>query len=196
MDSGTGASCIYPLLGCAEHKNWKFLATDIYEPSIKCAKENIARNKLADRIIVQQTTQEHVVPLDYLQAKDTTTVFHFLMCNPPFYSSKKDFHQSRQEKAQDPFMVCTGADHEMITPGGELDFVTRMFQESLIVKHRVHWFSCLLGKKADLKEIQSRLEKEEAVSQIRTYATLDSGRTRRWIIAWSFSDFNKGPVHT
>ena len=26
-DSGVGASCIYPLLGCARHENWEFIGT-------------------------------------------------------------------------------------------------------------------------------------------------------------------------
>ena len=49
MDSGTGASCIYPLLG-ARMYSWKFLATDIDPESISFANENIKKNNFEDDI--------------------------------------------------------------------------------------------------------------------------------------------------
>nr|CAG8604282.1 2690_t:CDS:10 [Entrophospora candida] len=51
-NSGTGASCIYPLLGCTLNKNWKFIATDIDERAIKYAEDNVKRNNLLDRITI------------------------------------------------------------------------------------------------------------------------------------------------
>ncbi len=46
---GTGASCIYPLLG-TRLNGWSFLATDIDKESVAVAKENVARNGLAHKI--------------------------------------------------------------------------------------------------------------------------------------------------
>ena len=40
LDVGTGASCIYPLLGSAMY-GWRFLGSDIDEQSLKWAKENV-----------------------------------------------------------------------------------------------------------------------------------------------------------
>lgn len=34
LDIGTGASCIYPLLGCAQRPLWKFTATGLASRSI------------------------------------------------------------------------------------------------------------------------------------------------------------------
>lgn len=54
------------------------------------------------------------------------------MCNPPFYSSKEEIEKSKTEKELSPSAVCTGAETEMITPGGESAFVQQMVTESLI----------------------------------------------------------------
>lgn len=53
------------------------------------------------------------------------------MCNPPFYSDREEVLASAEAKEQGPSAVCTGADTEMITPGGEVAFVGKMVRESL-----------------------------------------------------------------
>ena len=57
--------------------------------------------------------------------------FGFSMCNPPFYASRQEVLESAEAKEIGPRAVCTGADNEMITPGGEVAFVRRMIHESL-----------------------------------------------------------------
>lgn len=46
---GTGASCIYPLLG-AKLNGWRFLATEVDEASVRYAKGNVQRNGFSDNI--------------------------------------------------------------------------------------------------------------------------------------------------
>ena len=46
---GTGASCVYPLLG-AKLNGWRFLATEIDEEATQFACENVSRNGLCDKI--------------------------------------------------------------------------------------------------------------------------------------------------
>ena len=46
---GTGASCIYPLLG-AKINGWKFCASEIDEMSYRFACENVKRNHLEEDI--------------------------------------------------------------------------------------------------------------------------------------------------
>lgn len=46
---GSGASCIYPLLG-AKLNNWHFLATEVDDSSASYAKENVKRNGLESNI--------------------------------------------------------------------------------------------------------------------------------------------------
>ena len=46
---GSGASCIYPLLG-AKLNNWHFLATEVDGSSASHAKENVKHNNLESNI--------------------------------------------------------------------------------------------------------------------------------------------------
>jgi len=46
---GTGASCIYPLLG-AKLNSWQFIATDADATNVDYATANVLRNNLADNI--------------------------------------------------------------------------------------------------------------------------------------------------
>jgi 23S rRNA A1618 N6-methylase RlmF len=46
IDVGTGASCIYPLLGTAMHPDWSFVATEVDDRSRASATANVVRNKL------------------------------------------------------------------------------------------------------------------------------------------------------
>ena len=46
---GTGASCIYPLLG-AKLNGWRFLATEIDQESVTYALGNVQRNAMGDKI--------------------------------------------------------------------------------------------------------------------------------------------------
>jgi len=58
------------------------------------------------------------------------------MCNPPFYSSREEIAKSSSEKEFSPSAVCTGADTEMITSGGESAFVQQIVAESLIYRSK------------------------------------------------------------
>lgn len=46
IDIGTGASCIYPLLGVSVMGNWSFIATDTDAVSAEWAKRNVRSNGL------------------------------------------------------------------------------------------------------------------------------------------------------
>ena len=46
---GTGASCVYPLLG-ARLNGWKFTATDADATNVDYALSNVERNQLCDKI--------------------------------------------------------------------------------------------------------------------------------------------------
>jgi 23S rRNA A1618 N6-methylase RlmF len=58
------------------------------------------------------------------------------MCNPPFYGNLEEVQHSAEAKEYGPNAVCTGADNEMITQGGEVAFVGRMVKESQTWKTR------------------------------------------------------------
>ncbi|KAJ7778097.1 S-adenosyl-L-methionine dependent methyltransferase [Mycena metata] len=185
LDIGTGASAIYPLLSCKLNPYWSFVATDVDELSLTTARSNIERNGLAGRIRVFQTTPEARIfaPLH----KDPSAKADFTMCNPPFYSSPEDVAASAGAKEFEPIAVCTGADVEMITPGGESSFVCRMVDESVELGERCRWYTSMLGKMSSLKQVIGVIRDHG----IENYGITEfvQGSTRRWAVVWSFSDF-------
>lgn len=83
--------------------------------------------------------------------------------------------------------ACTGAEVEMVTPGGEVEFVSRMIDESLHLRQRVLWYTSMLGK---LSSVYILIEKLIQCGN-RNYAATEfvqGSRTRRWAIAWSWTD--------
>lgn len=115
-----------------------------------------------------------------------TRRFDFTMCNPPFYASAEEVVRSAAAKALSPNAVCTGAEVEMITAGGEEGFVSKMVRESLALGERCRWYTSMLGKQSSLAALVSLLR----VHSITNYALTElvQGHTRRWALAWSFAD--------
>ncbi|KAJ7031987.1 S-adenosyl-L-methionine dependent methyltransferase [Mycena alexandri] len=185
LDIGTGASAIYPLLSCKLNPTWAFVATDVDELSLTTARSNVERNGLAERIRVFQTAPEALIfaPLH----EDPMSKSDFTMCNPPFYSSHEDVTASADAKEFEPNAVCTGADVEMITPGGESSFVCRMVDESVELGERCGWYTSMLGKMSSLTQVIGVIRGHS----IENYGVTEfvQGSTRRWAVVWSFSDF-------
>ncbi|KAJ7247914.1 S-adenosyl-L-methionine dependent methyltransferase [Mycena haematopus] len=185
LDIGTGASAIYPLLSCRLNPAWSFVATDVDEFSLSCAQSNIEQNGLTERIRVFQTTPE--APIFAPLHQDAHLRADFTMCNPPFYSSREDVATSADSKEFEPNAVCTGADVEMITEGGESSFVRRMVDESVEIGDRCRWYTSMLGKMSSITEIIGAIRGHD----IQNYGITEfvQGSTRRWAVVWSFSDF-------
>ncbi|KAJ7741984.1 S-adenosyl-L-methionine dependent methyltransferase [Mycena maculata] len=185
IDIGTGASAIYPLLSCKLKSDWSFVATDVDEFSLQSARSNVEKNGLVERIQVFPTTPEAPI-FAPLHGKEDARV-DFTMCNPPFYSSHEDVLASAAAKEFEPSAVCTGADVEMITPGGESAFVRRMVDESVGLRERCRWYTSMLGKMSSVTDVVEALR----AHAIDNYGITEfvQGSTRRWAVVWSFSDF-------
>eukprot|EP00301_Raphidiophrys_heterophryoidea_P007179 c12813_g1_i4.p1 GENE.c12813_g1_i4~~c12813_g1_i4.p1 ORF type:complete len:268 (+),score=65.81 c12813_g1_i4:746-1549(+) len=98
------------------------------------------------------------------------------MCNPPFYASA-------DEMGSHPERSATGLGNELVTEGGEVAFVKKMIDDSVALGTRVRWYSAMIGRKDDLKELKKILF-DLHVQHVRT-TTLANGRTTRWGIAWN-----------
>ncbi|KAJ3740357.1 S-adenosyl-L-methionine dependent methyltransferase [Lentinula detonsa] len=184
IDVGTGASAIFPLLACTLEKSWKFMVSEIDPYSFENASHNISANKLDDRIQIVRSnaTSPILLPL-YI---DEDRRFDFSMCNPPFYSSLQDVTQSAEAKENGPNAVCTGAEVEMITSGGESAFVGKMVIESLSIRERCRWYTSMLGKLSSAAEVIDILKSNSIDNYILTEFV--QGQTRRWAVGWSYTD--------
>lgn len=86
IDIGTGASCIYALLGATMNK-WQFVATEVAAASVTAARANVERNNLQPLVEVRQVTPgTFLVP----NLKPSDGQFDFCMCNPPFFANLVD----------------------------------------------------------------------------------------------------------
>ncbi|OJJ47054.1 hypothetical protein ASPZODRAFT_115977 [Penicilliopsis zonata CBS 506.65] len=186
LDIGTGCCSIYPLLGCSLRPRWKFAATDIDDANFANAKKNISQNKLESRIrVVKNDPTDTLISLDGKLADIES--LDFTMCNPPFYASQDEMVASAKAKERSPFSACTGAEVEMVTQGGEVEFVSRMIEDSLRLRERVLWYSTMLGKLSSVSMIVEKLLKHG----IQNYAVTEfvqGFKTRRWAVAWSWGD--------
>ncbi len=111
----------------------------------------------------------------------------FVMCNPPFFTSREDMLSTYSMKKKAPSAVCTGAEVEMVTEGGDLGFVLRMVEESEKLKEIVQWYSSMLGKLSSVHEVVKRL-KEKGIGNRAVTCLMAGNVTRRWVVAWSFGD--------
>lgn len=50
IDLGTGASCVFPLVSARTNDDWHFLATELDDYSLVCARQNCESNNLSNRI--------------------------------------------------------------------------------------------------------------------------------------------------
>ncbi|OJD13922.1 hypothetical protein AJ78_05685 [Emergomyces pasteurianus Ep9510] len=187
LDIGTGASCIYPLLGCAQRPNWRFIATDIDAKNLKYAQGNVQRNNLDARIqVVESTSTNALVPLKSITIPESR--LDFTMCNPPFYESRHELILAAKAKQRPPFSACTGAEVEMITAGGEVEFVARMIRESIQLRDRVQWYTSMAGKFSSIATLVNLLHevgnKNWVVAEF-----VQGSKTRRWAIGWSWMDY-------
>lgn len=183
IDIGTGASCIYSLLGCAQ-RPWSFISTDIDEKSLSYAAKNVKLNHLESRITV--VARKKTDPLVCVDVIADSTQVGFVMTNPPFYESEEELWTLAKKKSRPPYSACTGAPVEMVCEGGEVAFVGRILMESLQLRDRVQWYTSMLGKVSSLEVLVERLRKE-GIDNYAVTEFIQGNKTRRWAIAWSFA---------
>ncbi|KAG0324892.1 hypothetical protein BGZ99_001311 [Dissophora globulifera] len=173
-----------PIRGIDMNKNWTMVATDINDRSISYATKNVARNHLEQTISVVKSTPSQIFP-DIL-FNDNEQTYDFCMCNPPFYEDEQDIQDSLEAKEAEPSAVCRGTSNEIITTGGEVQFVKRIIDESRQRLAKIRWYTSMVGKKSSLDSITAYFKEHKILNY--TLMTLRQGKTNRWAVAWSFGD--------
>ena len=184
LDVGVGASAIYPLLACSTRPAWRMVGTDVDQFSLEFAGGNVEGNGLGGRVRLVRTatgTDAKLIPLEMLGLEG----LDFVMTNPPFYSSQAEMLASYGTKTAPPSAICTGSENEMICPGGDVGFVSRLLEESLQLQGRVQWYTAMLGKLSSLQQIVAKL-KERKINNFAVTCLQAGHKTKRWAVAWSF----------
>lgn len=187
LDVGTGANCIYPLIGHKEY-GWSFIGSEIDHIAIRAAKNLVEANSLGKFISIRKQDPDKILEgIIHLGEK-----FHFTMCNPPFHDSREDAAKSTEnkwrklgkEKQTYSDLNFGGKNTELWCEGGEQRFVNQMIKESISFSKEVIWFSSLISKKETLAGCYKELEKAGA-SEVRTIGMSQGQKVSR-ILAWTY----------
>ena len=198
LDIGTGATCIYPLLGNAIYK-WKFVGTDIEVDSLKTAQNIIDKNDLKESIELRLQTEEMGILKNVLKPTDR---FAASMCNPPFFKSEEEALNATRTKlkglgSQNDKVVrnFSGTPKELSYKGGEKAFVHNYLYESSLHKKQCFWFTCLVSNVSHENSMTASLEKLGA-TDIQVLDMTQGNKVSR-VVAWTFlneeeqKDWNK-----
>jgi len=162
FDVGTGASCIYPLLGNAAY-GWSFVGSDNNVKAFKAAKNNLKENpQIAGAILLEIQNDPNSIFKGLVQSKDR---FDLSFCNPPFHSSAKEAEKGalrktrnlKDRKASAAKLNFGGQSNELWCKGGEYEFIKRVIQESESFKTNFLWFTTLVSKSSNLPHFEKWL---------------------------------------
>ena len=187
LDIGTGATCIYPLLGHAEYQ-WQFVGTEIDDQALKNAQKIIDKNKLNKAIELRLQNDASQILQGVLNENDA---FSVAICNPPFHKSEAEAIVATSRKLKglnrDSDQVVrnfSGTHNELWYKGGEKAFLHNYLYESSLFKTKCQWFTSLVSKKDLVKGMHVSLKKLGA-TDIKTIPMGQGNKISR-IVAWTY----------
>ncbi len=190
LDIGTGANCIYPLLGQHDY-GWRFIASDIDPKALASAAQTLLENGLDKVIELRLQTNKSDFFKGILRADERIIC---TLCNPPFHSSANEAASGSQRKwrnlgkqapqRQLPALNFGGKSNELWCKGGELTFVRNMIKESKGYADQVLWFTTLVSKSAHIRLLQRVLKQVGAVD-VRV-CSMAQGQKQSRFLAWTF----------
>lgn len=189
LDIGTGASCIFPIVGTIEY-GWSFVASDIDKIALESAGRIIANNKvLRGNIELRFQSNPRNIFYGMFQKEE---VFDLTICNPPFHASLEESQEASLRKVKNlkgikvskPILNFGGQNNELWCEGGEVRFVKDMIFQSKQFAESCLWFSTTVSKQSNLKAIYTILKRVEAV-EVKTLPMAQGNKTSR-VVAWTF----------
>lgn len=184
LDIGTGANCVYPIIGNAEY-GWSFVGTDIDPVSLESAQKIINENRLQDAIELRLQPSRTNIFKSIIKPDDK---FDLTICNPPFHSSKEEAMESSNRKNKNlgtkKGLNFGGQSNELWVEGGEGAFIKKMVEESKEFASHCRWFSTLVSSKENLSGIYGELKRNGA-KNVKTFEMQQGQKISRFV-AWSF----------
>jgi 23S rRNA (adenine1618-N6)-methyltransferase len=184
LDIGTGATCIYPLLGVSMF-DWSFVATDIDLDSLDVAQDIIDDNNLTEKIELRQQFKEENILKGIIVDGDSFTA---VMCNPPFYKSAEEAQGANGRKSKNlgnnAIRNFAGNNNELWYIGGEKAFLHNYLYESSLYKTSSKWFTSLVSKKENVKSLEKSSKKLGALDF--KVIPMHQGNKVTRIVAWRF----------
>ena len=188
LDIGSGANGIYCILG-AQHFDWKMVGSETDVKAVGIVNANIRQTKgLKDKIDIRHQEYKGSLFKNIINPKEQ---FDFVVCNPPFHSSKKEALKGSLRKvknlggfaAKEKFLLnFEGQANELWCNGGEVLFIKRLIKESVIFKKQVKVFSTLVAKSESVAAIKKQLNKAKANYQVIPMAL--GNKKGRYVMWW------------
>jgi len=189
LDIGTGANCIYPLIGQRAY-GWQFVGTDIDAAALANAQRILDTNSgLSEAVSLRLQSSHQAIFKGVVRAGEA---FDVTMCNPPFHASLAEANAGTQRKwknlgkpaARKPLLNFGGQGAELWFEGGEEAFVCRMIAESAQVNSL--WFTTLISKSTSLPGVYRALKRAGVLD--RRTIEMAQGQKQSRFVAWTFFD--------
>lgn len=189
LDVGTGASCIYPIIGVTEY-GWNFIGTEIEARSIEAAEKIVNMNPtLMGNIVIKKQNNPNFIFKGIINKGDKIDV---TICNPPFHASLEEATKGTKRKVRNlggknsakPTLNFSGNKNELIYKGGEYKFVSNMIVESEKLGKNCLWFSSLVSKESNLKKLIRKL-KDNSSKEIKVIDT-STGNKKSRVLVWNY----------
>lgn len=193
LDIGVGANCVYPIIGVKEY-NWSFIGAEIEEKAFESASRIIDQNDvLRDQVELRKQNDSKDIFKGIIQEGE---LIELTICNPPFHTSqveaiagtqrkvrnlKTDLSKAKEDK---PTLNFGGQSNELWCLGGEKNFITNMIYQSKDFAKNCMWFSTLVSKESNLKDLYKTLNKVKA-TDVKTIV-MGVGNKRARVLAWTF----------
>ncbi len=190
LDIGTGANCIYPIIGNYEY-GWSFTGSDIDPVAIDAAKAIVKLNpELKGKVELRLQLNANDIFRGIIHKGEQ---FDVSICNPPFHASAAEAKAAtlrklsnlKGRKISKPILNFGGTNNELWCEGGEAKFVQTMIKQSSEFAASCRWFTTLVAKQASLQSIYEALKKA-AATDVKTFAMAQGNKSSR-IVAWTFS---------
>lgn len=197
LDIGTGANCIYPIVGASEY-GWRFIATEIDEASHRWARQIVRINRDSRRPggkgiakLIENRWQPDAMAI-FANVTGPREMFAACMCNPPFHASAAEAAAGSQRKRRNLKLPKTaaalnfgGRGGELWCEGGEVGFIERMIAESADRPQLCFWFTTLVSKSEHLPQLRRALKLVQA-TEVRVIP-MAQGQKQSRILAWTFA---------
>jgi 23S rRNA (adenine1618-N6)-methyltransferase len=185
LDVGIGASAVYPLIGNKEY-GWNWVGSDIDQKALNSSSAILEANDLSKKIRLRLQDRKDLIFYGIIRKHD---LFDAIVCNPPFHATLKDALAATKRKVnnlggQEFKQNFEGMEHELVTEGGEKQFIHRYMQESRRYFRQVLWFTVLVSKEDHLKYLTAKLKSMNPTD----YRVIEmyQGNKKSRILAWTY----------
>ncbi len=186
LDIGTGANCIYPLIGASEY-GWSFVGAEVDPVAWRWAQKIVTANPSVKGLI--ECRLQKSTAACFRGVIQVGEHFDLTLCNPPFHGSAAEAAEGTQRKLRNlggkkSGLNFGGKANELWCEGGELGFIRRMIEESAEFAAQCGWFTTLVSKSEHLPRLEQALRRVKAAEV--KIIDMAQGQKKSRILAWRF----------